>query len=119
MNLSDLANVPSFPVYRSFARGNGTGSELDDFLEKFRYRDPLFEGMAKGSLSVDRVSISSSVLLTGDDGGLLELGNDALNGPLGDADLGGDISEPRFRIAEQTHQNMSVVCQKRPAVRRF
>jgi len=119
MNLSDLANVPSFPVYRSFARSNGTGFELDDFLEKFGYRDPLFEGVAKGSLSVDRVSISSSVFLTGDDGGLLEFGNDALNGSLGDTDLDGDISEPRFRIAEQTHQNMGVICQKRPAVRKF
>ena len=119
MNLSDLANVPSFRVYRSFARGCSTGFELDDFLEKLRDRDPFFKRMAKGRLSVDGISVSSSVFLTGDDAGLLKFGDDALNGSLGDADLDSDISEASFGISQEADKDVGVVCQERPTVHKF
>ena len=109
MNLSDLANVPSFRVYRSFARGSSTSFELDDFFEKLRNGDPFFKRMAKGRLSVDGISISSSVFLAGDDGGLLKLGDNALYGSLGDTDLGRDISEASFGISHEADKDVGVV----------
>lgn len=75
--------------------------------------------MAKGRLSVDGISISSSVFLAGDDGGLLKLGDDALDGSLGNTDLGRDISEASFGISQEADKDVGVVCQERPAVHKF
>ena len=70
----------------------------DNLREEFGEGDALFEGVAKWGLGVDLVAISAAVSLAGDDFGLLELGDDALDGSLGDANLGGDVPEARFGV---------------------
>lgn len=75
--------------------------------------------MPKRSLGVDCVPVAPSVSLAGDYVGFLEFGDNALDGSLGDADLGGDISQACLRVAEEAHQDVGVVGEKCPAIRGF
>jgi len=47
--------------------------------------------------------------------GLDQLGHDLLDHSLGDPDQHGDFAQCDFRVPVETQQNVSVVCQKRPA----
>jgi len=79
----------------------------------------LFEGVSEGSLGVDCVAVSSAVLFAGNDFGLFKLGDDALDGALGDSDLNGDVAQASFGISQEADEDVGVICQERPAVRRF
>jgi hypothetical protein len=44
-----------------------------------------------------------------------QVGHDALDGPLGQADGGADVAHPRLRVAGNLHQHVPVPGQQRPA----
>jgi hypothetical protein len=79
----------------------------------------LFEGVSEGSLGVDCVAVSSAVFLAGNDFGLFKLGDDALDGALGDSDLNRYVAQASFGISQETNEDVGVVCKERPAVRGF
>jgi hypothetical protein len=90
-----------------------------DFAEELFEGDALFEGVSEGSLGVDCVAVSSAVFFAGDDFGLFELGDDALDGALGDSDLNRDVAQASFGISQEADEDVGVVRKERPAVRGF
>ena len=44
----------------------------------------------------------------------LEVGGDALHGPLGDPNSGCDVTQSNLRLLRDANQNLGVIAQKRP-----
>ena len=75
--------------------------------------------MPERRLGIDCIAIPSPVFFAGDDFGLLEFGDDALDSTLSDTDLSRDVSESGFRISYEADEDVGVVRKERPAIRGF
>ena len=73
--------------------------------------------MPETSIQIQPVSVAAAVPLPFQNPCLLELGHDALDGPLRDPDPGCHFPEHLIRIQRQTHQHMGVIAQERPGRR--
>jgi len=70
--------------------------------------------MAEGSIGLDPVAVAPSDALADQVLLGLELLKDALNGPFGDSDTGGDVADPSLRIFPDTEEDVGVVGQESP-----
>ena len=80
------------------------GADLDVFLGRVAHV-PVF---------VDSVAVPAALALAVDVPGVDEVGQDALRGALGDADLVGDVAKPDVRCAGDAQQHLGVVGEEAP-----
>jgi len=71
--------------------------------------------VAEQAVRVDCVPGAAPGPGTSDVPGGFQIGHDGLDGALGDAGHGAEVSEPGFGIAGDLHQDMPVPGQQRPA----
>ncbi len=69
---------------------------------------------AERQLPVHLVAVAPPVAQARQVAVLLQLGDDPLRGALGDADVGGDVAEPRARIGVDAAEDERVICHKGP-----
>ena len=70
--------------------------------------------VAKRSIRVQLVMIASSHAPARGVASFLEIGDDALHGPLGDPNWGCDFTQPDPRLLRGANQYVGVIAQKRP-----
>ena len=87
-------------------------------VDELADRDTLLHGVTQLLVTTDEVVVAAADPHPGDDAGPLEVTDDLLHGPLGDADARGDVTHQYFRVCGQTHQHVPVVADERPTVPR-
>ncbi len=66
----------------------------------------------------DLIAILAADFFSANEALLLQVLDDPLHGPFGDADTGGDLAEDKVRLAVKRNQHVHVIGEKRPAVMR-
>ena len=94
----------------------GISCEPRDRGKKFPDGAVRFDRVSQGQLELDLVSVPAALSDATENSGCLQIENDLLHRPLGDADSIGHIAEPGGRVLEQTDQNVRVVGEERPAL---
>ena len=74
----------------------------------------LLEGVPKRELGVQAVVIAAPLSLHVQIAGLDEVGDDALDGALGDSDPVGEVAVPHPRVMRHAHQDPRVVGEESP-----
>ena len=70
--------------------------------------------MPEPGRAVDRVGVPTTDFGDRHDAGLLEVGDDPVDAPLGDADLGRHVAKSGVGVVRQAHEDMGVVAQEGP-----
>ncbi len=70
--------------------------------------------VAERSIRVQLVMIAAALALAREVASFVEIGDDALHGPLGDPDSGCDFTQSNLRLLRDANQNVGVIAQKRP-----
>lgn len=95
-----------------------TGSKLPgsavDQVQQFPDRAMRFHGMPERLLRSNPVLVLAADLFAVDDSAGLQIGDDPLHGPFGDSDLQRHLAQHHRRVARQEHQDVPMICQKRP-----
>lgn len=73
-----------------------------------------FERMFENRGAMERVLITAAVFGARKVTRLLQIGDDPLHCPLGDADVGSDIAQTNVFVAGDAEQHVGMVAQKRP-----
>ena len=76
-----------------------------------------FDLVAHRTVGDDVVAIAASFTVPCETSGCFEVLHDALNCPLGDAHLVGEIAEPELRVTRKADEHVAVVGEKGPASR--
>ncbi len=74
-----------------------------------------FQGMSQRNIGIDAVDVAPAIAVSLHDARLLEFGDDPLDPTLGQANLGGDVTQRLFPPCGKAHQDVSVVAEESPA----
>ena len=85
-------------------------------LEEGADFEAALESVAHFDGGVDRVVVSAADAGALDVAGLDEVGDDALGGAFGDADLVGDVSHAGFGVVGDAEQHLGVAGDERPGL---
>jgi hypothetical protein len=72
--------------------------------------------VAQHFVGLDAVGVAAPVAGVGEVTVLLEIGNDPLDGPLGEPAVGGDVADPDVRVVGDRRKHACVVGDERPSV---
>jgi hypothetical protein len=76
----------------------------------------ILERVSEGEVRVDLVAVAAADTFTTDVARVLQLGDDALGGALGDADALGDLSQEHIGVLGDAQQDVRVIREERPTV---
>jgi hypothetical protein len=71
--------------------------------------------MPEGYAGVDAIGVATAIPGALQHAGQLQVGDDPLNRPLGDAHARGDLAQGQVAVCRQAHQHVRVVAQEGPA----
>lgn len=86
----------------------------NDGIEQFVEGMVGFEGVTKSKLAIHIVAVAASFFGSRDHAGLLEIGEDSLDGAFRDTNLEREIADGGHGIARETHEDVGVICEEAP-----
>ena len=102
-----MLSVIHYLKQTTYEESGGPSEQVSDGLVRL-------EGMAQLSRPIDRVRVAATHFGDGDDAGLFEVGEDAVDSSLGDAHPVGDFAKSSVGIERQTHEHVGVIAEERP-----
>jgi hypothetical protein len=73
-----------------------------------------YDGVAQGAVRVELVAVATSFANVREIAGRFKVGNDTLNGALGDSDPKGHLALPNLPLSRNAEQDVRVIAQEGP-----
>ena len=102
-----MLSVTDYRKLTTCEESGGAAEQVSDRLVRL-------EGMAQLGRPIDRVRVAATHFGDGDDAGLFEVGEDAVDSSLGDSHPVGDFAKSSIGIERQTHEHVGVIAEERP-----